>query len=120
VPGIASGTMNLLLFLLGLAALVAGASLLVRGAAKLALSFGSSPPVVGLTIVAFGISAPELAFPVGAALDSKTAIAIGGDVGRNTSNILGFLEVVMQSFVLPLTIITLLVVMYGHRGRRKR
>jgi len=53
--------MNLLLFVLGLASLVAGASLLVRGASKLALSFGISPLVVGLTIVAFGTSAPEVA-----------------------------------------------------------
>ncbi|HSQ11029.1 MAG TPA: sodium:calcium antiporter, partial [Burkholderiaceae bacterium] len=58
--------MNLLLFLLGLGALVAGASLLVRGAAKLALSFGISPLVVGLTIVAFGTSAPEMAVSIGA------------------------------------------------------
>ena len=46
--------MNLLLFLGGLALLVIGASTLVRGASKLALSFGISPLVVGLTIVAFG------------------------------------------------------------------
>ena len=46
--------MNLLLFIGGLAALVIGANLLVRGASKLALSFGISPLVVGLTVVAFG------------------------------------------------------------------
>ena len=61
--------MNILLFLAGLAGLVLGASLLVRGASKLALSFGISPLVVGLTIVAFGTSAPEVAVSVGAALD---------------------------------------------------
>jgi hypothetical protein len=52
-------------------ALVAGAELLVRGASKLALSFGISPLVVGLTIVAFGTSAPEMAVSVGAVLDGK-------------------------------------------------
>ncbi len=54
-----------LTFLAGLAALVAGAELLVRGASRLALSFGISPLVVGLTIVAFGTSAPEMAVSVG-------------------------------------------------------
>jgi cation:H+ antiporter len=49
--------MSLAFLVLGLIALVAGASLLVRGAAKLAVSFGISPLVVGLTVVAFGTSA---------------------------------------------------------------
>ena len=61
--------MNLLLFLAGLAALVVGANLLVRGASRLALSLGISPLVVGLTVVAFGTSAPEVAVSVGAVLD---------------------------------------------------
>ena len=47
--------MNLLLFIGGLAALVIGANLLVRGASKLALSFGISPLVVGLTVVALSL-----------------------------------------------------------------
>ena len=63
--------MNVLLFLAGLAALVAGATLLVRGASKLALALGISPLVVGLTIVAFGTSAPEVAVSVGAALEGR-------------------------------------------------
>ena len=61
--------MTLLIFIAGLVALVAGAELLVRGASKLALSFGISPLVVGLTVVAFGTSAPEVAVSVGAVLD---------------------------------------------------
>ncbi|MFO0274874.1 MAG: calcium/sodium antiporter [Betaproteobacteria bacterium] len=73
--------MNLLLFIVGLAALVAGASLLVRGASALALSFGVSPLVVGLTIVAFGTSSPEVAVSVGAALEGQTDIAVGNVVG---------------------------------------
>ena len=80
--------MNILLFLAGLAALVIGASLLVRGASKLALSFGISPLVVGLTVVAFGTSAPELAVSVGAVLDGQTDIAIGNVVGSNIFNVL--------------------------------
>ena len=47
---------HLLFFILGLAALTLGAELMVRGAARLALTFGISPLVVGLTIVAFGTS----------------------------------------------------------------
>ncbi|MCC6219400.1 MAG: calcium/sodium antiporter, partial [Aquabacterium sp.] len=61
---------------------------LVRGAAKLALSFGISPLVVGLTVVAFGTSAPELAVSAGAVLDGKVDIAIGNVVGSNILNVL--------------------------------
>ena len=68
--------------------LVVGADLLVRGASKLALSFGISPLVVGLTIVAFGTSAPEVAVSVGAVLDGQTDIAIGNVVGSNIFNVL--------------------------------
>jgi cation:H+ antiporter len=81
-------SMNLLLFLVGLAGLIVGAELLVRGASKLALSFGISPLVVGLTVVAFGTSSPEIAVSVGAALDGKTDIAVGNVVGSNIFNIL--------------------------------
>ena len=56
--------MGIFWFLLGLGALVAGAELLVRGASRLALLFGISPLVVGLTVVSFGTSAPELAVSV--------------------------------------------------------
>ncbi len=56
--------MTILLFVLGLIALVAGAEVLVRGASKLALSFGIAPLVVGLTVVAFGTSSPEMAVSV--------------------------------------------------------
>ena len=83
--------MNALMFLSGLMLLAIGANALVRGASRLALSFGISPLVVGLTIVAFGTSAPEVAVSVGAVLDGKTDIAIGNVVGSNTFNILGCL-----------------------------
>ncbi len=83
--------MNLLLFAAGLAALVVRANLLVRGASRLALSFGISPLVVGLTVVAFGTSAPEVAVSVGAVLDGPTGIAVGNVVGSNNFDILGCL-----------------------------
>jgi cation:H+ antiporter len=75
-------------FLLGLAALVAGAEALVRGASKIALSLGISPLVVGLTIVAVGTSSPEVAVSVGAVLNGNTDIAVGNVVGSNILNVL--------------------------------
>ena len=77
-----------LMFIGGLVALVLGAGWLVRGAAKLALSFGISPLVVGLTVVAFGTSAPELAVSAGAVVNGKVDIAIGNVVGSNILNVL--------------------------------
>ena len=62
---------DILRFLLGLAALIAGAEILVRGASRLAGSFGVSPLVIGLTIVAFGTSSPEVAVSVGAAISGN-------------------------------------------------
>jgi cation:H+ antiporter len=80
--------MTLVLFFLGLIALVAGAQVLVRGASRLALSFGISPLVVGLTVVAFGTSAPELAVSVRSAWGGQVDIALGNVVGSNIFNVL--------------------------------
>jgi cation:H+ antiporter len=93
---------NVLLFLAGLAGLIAGAELLVRGASKLALSFGISPLVVGLTVVAFGTSSPELAVSVGAALDGRTELAIGNVVGSNVFNVLFILG--LAALITPLVV----------------
>jgi cation:H+ antiporter len=71
----------------GLAALAAGAELLVRGGGTLARRLGVSPLVVGLTVVAFGTSAPELVVSVRASWDGLGAIAIGNVVGSNIANI---------------------------------
>lgn len=89
-------------FIAGLVALVAGAELLVRGASKLALTWGISPLVVGLTIVAFGTSAPEVAVSVGASLDGRTDIAIGNVVGSNIFNVLLILG--LSAIIIPLTV----------------
>jgi cation:H+ antiporter len=94
--------MNLLLFLVGLILLVGGANALVRGASKLALSFGISPLVVGLTIVAFGTSAPEVAVSVSAVLDGTTDIAIGNVVGSNIFNVLFILGI--SALIAPLVV----------------
>ena len=91
-----------LMFAAGLAGLVLGATLLVRGASKLALSFGISPLVVGLTIVAFGTSAPEVAVSVGAVLDGRTDIAVGNVVGSNIFNVLFILGI--SALITPLVV----------------
>ncbi|MCB1148921.1 MAG: calcium/sodium antiporter [Chlamydiia bacterium] len=75
-------------FLFGLALLVLGAEILVRGAVKIAALLGISPLIIGLTIVAFGTGAPELVVSIFAARSGETAIALGNVVGSNIINIL--------------------------------
>lgn len=77
----------------GLVVLVGGAELLVRGARHLAVNLGISPLVVGLTVVAFGTSAPEMAVGVQAALDGETNLAMGNVVGSNMFNVLAVLGI---------------------------
>jgi len=89
-------------FILGLAALVLGAELLVRGASKLALSFGISPLVVGLTVVAFGTSAPEMAVSVQSAWAGQVDIALGNVVGSNIFNVLFILG--LSALIVPLVV----------------
>lgn len=71
----------------GLAALLAGAESLVRGSSALALKMGISPLVIGLTIVAFGTSGPELVVSIKASLDGNADIALGNVIGSNICNI---------------------------------
>jgi len=80
--------LDFLLLTLGLLLLLVGADVLVRGARALAGRFGISPLVIGLTIVAFGTSAPELFVSVTAALRGSADIAVGNIVGSNLFNIL--------------------------------
>jgi len=72
----------------GFVLLVLGAELLVRGAAKGAALFGISPLVIGLTVVSFGTSAPELAVSIQAGLSGSADIAVANVVGSNIFNIL--------------------------------
>ena len=90
------------LFVLGLVLLVAGAELLVRGAARLAARFGISPLVIGLTVVAFGTSAPEMAVSVQASLAGQADIAVGNIVGSNIFNVLFILGV--SALIVPLVV----------------
>lgn len=72
----------------GLVALLVGGDFLVRGAVGVARRFGVSPLVIGLTLVGFGTSAPELVTSLSAALAGAPAIALGNVVGSNIANIL--------------------------------
>ena len=94
--------MTFVYLIAGLVLLVAGAEVLVRGAAKLAAQFGISPLVIGLTVVAFGTSAPETAVSVQAALNGSGDIAIGNVVGSNIANVLLILG--MTALVAPLVV----------------
>lgn len=94
--------MSIAMFILGLITLVGGAQLLVRGASRLALSFGISPLVVGLTVVAFGTSAPELAVSVRSSWGGQVDIALGNVVGSNIFNVLFILG--LSALVAPLLV----------------
>ena len=78
---------NALLLLIGLGLLIAGGDLLVRGAAALARRFGIAPVIVGLTVVAFGTSTPELVVNLAAALRGESHIGFGNVVGSNVANV---------------------------------
>ncbi|WP_376876762.1 calcium/sodium antiporter [Albirhodobacter sp. R86504] len=73
---------------LGLVLLVGAGDILVRGATGLAFRLGIPPLIVGLTVVAFGTSAPELMVSVAAVLDNSPGIALGNVVGSNIANVL--------------------------------
>ena len=87
---------------LGLMLRVAGANLLVRGASRLALRFGISPLLIGLTVVAFGTSAPELAVSVQAGLAGQSGIAAGNIVGSNIFYVLMVLG--FSALITPLVV----------------
>lgn len=80
--------LTLVLFLIGLVLLTAGADVLVKGAASLAAGLGISPLIIGLTVVAFGTSAPELSVSVSSAWSGQADIALGNVVGSNICNVL--------------------------------
>lgn len=93
----------IILFLIGgLAVLILGAEFLVRGAASLARKIGISPMVIGLTVVAFGTSSPELIVNIFSALRGAPDIAIGNIVGSNIANILLILGICV--IIVPLAV----------------
>jgi cation:H+ antiporter len=94
--------MAVLLFPLGLLLLVVGAEALVRGASRLASAVGISPLVIGLTVVAYGTSAPELVVSVTAGLAGQADIALGNVVGSNIFNVLFILG--LSALIAPLVV----------------
>jgi cation:H+ antiporter len=91
-----------LLFMAGGLLLIAGAELLVRGASRLAVAAGISPLVVGLTVVAFGTSSPELAVTVRSAYAGAADVALGNVVGSNIFNVLFILG--LSALIVPLVV----------------
>ena len=93
--------------LLGIALLVVGAQALVTGATAIARSLGVSEAVIGLTLVAFGTSLPELASSVVAALKRETDIILGNVIGSNIFNVLAVLGLtaLVSPFEQPLNLV---------------
>jgi len=91
-----------LLLVAGFVFLIKGADLLVTGASSIARRFNISDLVIGLTVVAFGTSAPELAVNIIASMQNNTGMAIGNILGSNIANVLLILGV--ASIICPLTV----------------
>jgi cation:H+ antiporter len=91
-----------LVLLAGFVFLIKGADLFVDGAAQLARGMSVSPMVVGLTVVAFGTSAPELFVNISAAISSNTDLSLGNVMGSNIANILLILGI--SALIRPLTV----------------
>lgn len=94
--------MTIVLLIAGLVLLVFSADWLVKGASKIAAAVGISPLVVGLTVVAFGTSAPELAVSVMSAFKGEADLAVGNVVGSNIFNVLFILGI--SALIVPLVV----------------
>ena len=90
------------LFFVGFVLLIKGGDLLVDGGVGLARKFGLSHLVIGLTVVAFGTSAPEFAVNILASLEGKSSVALGNILGSNIANILLILGV--TAVIYPMTV----------------
>jgi len=93
---------DILILIAGFAMLIKGADFLVNGSSKLAAKLGVSPLIVGLTIVAFGTSAPELIVNIFASIQGSSSIAVGNIIGSNTVNIGLILGI--SALIIPLRI----------------
>jgi len=121
---------NLVLLVVGFILLIKGADYFVEGASKIADKLGIPQLVIGLTIVAFGTSAPEAAISISSAIKGSTGIAIGNIIGSNIMNILLILGITSCITVLKVAkstvyyeipfvifITTVLVVIGGTQGK---
>jgi cation:H+ antiporter len=94
--------MVIVMLVAGLIILVIGAEGLVRGSSRLAAALGISPLVIGLTVVAFGTSSPEMAVSVQSALAGQGDIALGNVIGSNIFNVLFILGI--SALITPLVV----------------
>lgn len=130
-----SNTTAILWFVLGLVVMLISARLLVSGAKTVALEFGISELVIGLTVVAIGTSLPELAASLASALKGHHDIAIGNIFGSNMFNLLAVMPIAgiakplnigMDVFyrdyaaVAILTVVFISIIAYGLRGKRQQ
>ena len=95
--------LNLLIFVVAIIVLLKGSDWFIDSAEKIGLSFGISPFVIGITIVAFGTSLPELATSVAAVLQGSSEIVIGNVIGSNIANIalvMGLVAIVIKLITL--------------------
>ncbi len=94
--------MAMLLLVAGFALLIVGAEAMVRGASKFAAAVGIPPVIIGLTVVAFGTSSPELAVSIMSGFSGEADIAVGNVVGSNIFNVLLILGV--SALIAPLVV----------------
>lgn len=94
--------LTLIFLIIGLVLLVGGAEILVKSASKLAATAGVSPLIIGLTVVALGTSAPELAVSLNASFSGQAEIALGNVIGSNICNILFILGI--SALISPLVV----------------
>ncbi|MDI5922499.1 calcium/sodium antiporter [Halomonas sp. LR5S13] len=94
--------MTIAAFVVGLVLLIVGAEGLVRGASRLAARLGISSLIIGLTVVAFGTSSPELAVSLKAAMDGQAGLAMGNVVGSNIFNVLFILG--LSALIVPMAV----------------
>lgn len=94
--------MTFLLFIFGLIFLISGAEILVRGASNLASALRISPLIIGLTVVSFGTSSPELAVSITSALNGQESLTFGTIIGSNIFNVLFILGI--SALIIPLTV----------------
>ena len=93
---------GIIFLIIGIAMLFYGAEFIVKGGSQLARYFGLSPIVIGLTVVAFGTSLPELVVSIVAAIGGSSPIAIGNVVGSNIANV--GLVLGISSLIFPIKI----------------
>ena len=94
--------LSILLLIAGLCILLVGAEFLIKGASSISKKAGIPPIVIGLTIVAFGTSAPELLVNIFSALNGTTDLALGNVIGSNIANILLILGI--SALIIPLEV----------------